>query len=483
MDVYAFDKTAYFIMVLRRIIKKWKRFLRFLVLGHALVAIFLLVWGTTDRWDVLLNYKKVVELSDGMSVSERHVLRKSDDNGVGIAEYKTNFLKLNDTDMDKIRNIWATTTSHCHGNVTVHLGQFAIFKPLVVDFRKKQGRVGGENISEVINQMESHEYLNLHQGFFVTACNETIKWMFSPKNHLETWSRMLQMGQTPLKYSSKIPGWTIAVMRYEYANLYHTMTDFFNAFLLMRYLHLNPDDMSILWVDSHPVGALDETWSTLFKKVIRAGKLNETVLFDNFVWNIMGYDSMINKHDLPAVPLLENFRHFFLSRHDVPTAHARNCKKLKVLFLWRRDYVAHPRNPSGLVSRKIKNEDELLSAVSDLLPGHEVLGVQIDQLSMREQLATISNTDILIGMHGAGLTHALFLPKTSGLVELYPQYWPMANKHFRAISQWRGLFYQNMQNKDPKMELENRYTVIKNQTLVNIVHEMHHKMCGDIHNQ
>lgn len=36
----------------------------------------------------------------------------------------------------------------------------------------------------------------------------------------------------------------------------------------------------------------------------------------------------------------------------------------------------------------------------------------------REQLKVIQNTDVLIGMHGAGLTHMLFLPDWASVFEL-----------------------------------------------------------------
>ena len=70
--------------------------------------------------------------------------------------------------------------------------------------------------------------------------------------------------------------------------------------------------------------------------------------------------------------LLEQFRQVFLTRHGIQHEKMLDCDKLTVLFLWRRDYLVHPRNPSGKVSRKVKNEDELISAVTDLLPGHDV---------------------------------------------------------------------------------------------------------------
>ena len=44
--------------------------------------------------------------------------------------------------------------------------------------------------------------------------------------------------------------------------------------------------------------------------------------------------------------------------------------------MWRQDYVAHPRNPSGEISRKIKNENDLLKAVKESLPELDVRGIQ-----------------------------------------------------------------------------------------------------------
>lgn len=40
------------------------------------------------------------------------------------------------------------------------------------------------------------------------------------------------------------------------------------------------------------------------------------------------------------------------------------------------------------------------------------------QTEFTEQLSVIQETDILIGMHGAGLTHLLFLPDWAAVFEL-----------------------------------------------------------------
>ncbi|XP_052782042.1 uncharacterized protein LOC128218417 [Mya arenaria] len=231
-------------------------------------------------------------------------------------------------------------------------------------------------------------------------------------------------------------------------------------------------------VDGHPAGALDGTWSRLFGGMIRAGEITEAVTFPSMVWSTIGYDSMLNSHRLHQVPFLEEFRSFFLLRHSVHFNDALDCDNLTVVLLLRKDYIAHPRNPSGLVSRKIENDKELVQSLKEFLPRHNVLCSQIDLLSMKDQLTLISRTDILIGMHGAGLTHTLFLPKHAGLIELYPNYWPTANVHFQAMARWRNLKYLQWQNTDPSNERANKYTVINTNDVVEMVEDIHALMCN-----
>lgn len=355
---------------------------------------------------------------------------------------------------------------------------YARLHNVTIDPAKGQGRSGGENISEVFNQPEDAEYFKLQKGYFALKCPAKIQYLFKNKDHLKTWLDVLDTDTETVAKAVK-RRWTIAVMRYEYANLYHTMTDYYNAFLMTVKFNLDPAETDILFIDGHPKGALDSTWHTLFRSITRAGTITEPVLYTNLIWNILGYYSPLNEHDSPDIPLLESFRQFFLSRHGVNPEKKLSCDNLSVLFLWRRDYLAHPRNPSGKVSRKIKNEDELVSSVQDLLPGHDVRGIQIDKLTMAEQLQMISETDILIGMHGAGLSHTLFLPIHAGLIELFPTYWPSANKHFRAMAQWRHLHYLVWANTEQSRELPDKYTLVDKDAVVKMVHEMHHKICGD----
>jgi capsular polysaccharide biosynthesis protein len=45
--------------------------------------------------------------------------------------------------------------------------------------------------------------------------------------------------------------------------------------------------------------------------------------------------------------------------------------------------------------------------------------VDMAGMSFEEQLHTIRRTDILLGAHGAGLAHLMFLPQTSVVMEIW----------------------------------------------------------------
>ena len=366
------------------------------------------------------------------------------------------------------------------GNFIGYGHEFARLFDVVLNPKNAVGKKGGENMSSVWKQRENEEYLKLQSGYFTIRCNTSLRYSFTAKNHLVEWEQSLACSDKHNNNNSGLPkvkGLTIAVQRYEYVNLYHTMTDYYNAFLMMLIFNKRPDETTILWIDSHPAGGLDQTWRTLFSKTIRAGHLEGPTLFEDMVWSIMGYNSPLHQHYRPFTPYLEQFREFFLTRHGVSSVKTLDCSHLNVMFIWRRDYIAHPRNPSGLVKRKIQNEDELLETIRKAVPGHNVTGVQLDVLPMKQQLQLVATTDIFIGMHGAGLAHTLFLPKHGGLVEFYPTYWSVSNRHFRAMAKWRGLQYQTWQNSNSANEKDKYFTYIPPQTALNMFLEVKSKMC------
>ncbi len=66
----------------------------------------------------------------------------------------------------------------------------------------------------------------------------------------------------------------------------------------------------------------------------------------------------------------------------------------------------------------------------------------MEDLPLEEQLRRINETDILIGMHGAGLGHILLTPPNSALLELFPCHFaPHYTYTFYMMAAGRRLHY------------------------------------------
>ena len=143
------------------------------------------------------------------------------------------------------------------------------------------------------------------------------------------------------------------IFRYEYVNVYHTLTDWYNAFLVMTFFNLPRERTNILFIDGHPWGNLDYIWNDFWNSTLRVGSLKQPVVFKNLIFGWMGYYSPIfavkEWTKLVEIPLFEEFREFLLDSYNLPVKKALNCSSLTLTVVWRRnDYVVHPRNPSGM---------------------------------------------------------------------------------------------------------------------------------------
>lgn len=72
----------------------------------------------------------------------------------------------------------------------------------------------------------------------------------------------------------------------------------------------------------------------------------------------------------------------------------------------------------GTTYRGILNEKEILEAL-EKLEGIEVQRVEYNRrVPFLKQLEITHNSDVFVGMHGAGLTHLLFLPDWAAVFEV-----------------------------------------------------------------
>ena len=108
----------------------------------------------------------------------------------------------------------------------------------------------------------------------------------------------------------------------------------------------------------------------------------------------------------------------------------------------------------------MKNEDRLVELLN-LEPGVSVDLIDFSKLTFSEQIKYVAEYynilyhflnfrhDILMGMHGAGMTHLLWLPPWAGVLEL----WPITDHGwfvYSHMSYWCGFAYETWENSHPE---------------------------------
>ena len=98
-------------------------------------------------------------------------------------------------------------------------------------------------------------------------------------------------------------------------------------------------------------------------------------------------------------------------------------------------------------TRTLAEDDEEYLRIAFAEAGVEMRSVAMENLSPREQLQAVSTADVMIGVHGAGLTHAIYMRPGSLLVQLLPtnmDYWEAAL--FQRLALLAGLSYYEVRN-------------------------------------
>uniref|UniRef100_H2ZP93 EGF domain-specific O-linked N-acetylglucosamine transferase n=1 Tax=Ciona savignyi TaxID=51511 RepID=H2ZP93_CIOSA len=227
-------------------------------------------------------------------------------------------------------------------------------------------------------------------------------------------------------------------------NMYHHFCDFFNLYIS---LHLNKsidfhDDFLVVnwdWSTRKYIDYFDTSWQVFSKHEVVGiqdwfGKrvCVRSAMFSLLPRMVLGlfYNTPLQNH-CSGSGMMKSFSDLFLHRMNI-TQNGPEPGRVRVTFLIRSkkpDYL-------GKVYRQIMNEAELIQVLKNI-PDFDVKGGKYsqDKMSFKEQLTVTHNSDIFIGMHGAGLTHFLFLPPWAVAFELYN----CEAKCFRDLARLRGV--------------------------------------------
>lgn len=129
---------------------------------------------------------------------------------------------------------------------------------------------------------------------------------------------------------------------------------------------------------------------------------------------------------------------------------ATKTTTVRVLFLLRKNYFSHPRM-QGTTTRQIVNEDEMEAAMQSVILNNrhdkpavfiETRRLILEQHDLSEQILMVQQADIIVGMHGAGLSHILWARPNTLLLELKPPGFE-GHGHFEPLTQLAGGFYES----------------------------------------
>lgn len=111
------------------------------------------------------------------------------------------------------------------------------------------------------------------------------------------------------------------------------------------------------------------------------------------------------------------------------------------------------------LGRMISNDREVVQALKQLeqypvsaefkhVDRIIVQDVDFNELAFEEQIRVDLRTDIMIGPHGAGLMHNIFMRDRAKLIELFVD-GSSANRHFHNLAHWYGRSYSGISASNP----------------------------------
>ncbi|XP_059925701.1 EGF domain-specific O-linked N-acetylglucosamine transferase isoform X1 [Gadus macrocephalus] len=227
-------------------------------------------------------------------------------------------------------------------------------------------------------------------------------------------------------------------------NMYHHFCDFVNLYVSQHINNSFSRDINLLMWDTsfHTYGDLfAETWKAFS---------------DYDVIHLQTYDSKRVCFKDAIFSLLPRMRHgLFYNTPLISECHTEGMLRAFSQHVLHRLHIPQDGPKEGRVRvtllarsteyRRIINQAELVNALKTVaLLEVNVVDYRYKDVLFLEQLRITHNSDVFIGMHGAGLTHLLFLPDWAVVFELYNC---QDESCYRDLARLRGIRYVTWQKR------------------------------------
>lgn len=171
-------------------------------------------------------------------------------------------------------------------------------------------------------------------------------------------------------------------------------------------------------------------------------KPGSSLCFDTATFGIHGGVSPFSsgRQACPGAPMMMGMSDMFMDKiglaHVLPTARKSGSERLNVVYALR---GTGPNTASaGTPGRDIKDVNDLLKQLKRI-PNIELSAYDFGRIPFATQARLTRTADVLVGVHGAALTWALFLPDTSALVEIELGF---RCKCFTNLATWTQVTYR-----------------------------------------
>jgi len=297
----------------------------------------------------------------------------------------------------------------------------------------------------------------------------------------QAFETLLGDSESDLQCDAWIEEPTLLVQRDTFANFFHDSEDFFNVFIALAVLKWSTKNLQIIVADLYPKGPFYDIWEKVFagdRPPLTAWDLKskygaKKLCFRNLAVGIFGPASPITVASWRTpcfhTPLVRAYADYVVRGLGLErqTHYAQEAPPKKVVVTWmaRRASSQWPERrfcdsensffrcedwqhlDKRSLGRMIRNDQEAVQALKGLEERKWANGAHVqfreadyNLLTFEEQIVMDATTDVMVGPHGAGLLHNIFMPDRATLVELHVDN-SGANQHFHNLARWQGRKY------------------------------------------
>ncbi|KAL4811605.1 hypothetical protein BDW67DRAFT_171593 [Aspergillus spinulosporus] len=240
------------------------------------------------------------------------------------------------------------------------------------------------------------------------------------------------------------PNYTLLIKREGAYNVWHSLMEIFSMTLTLDVLRMarhpnqsfplfTSEDIQntrVLLLDDIEEGPYFDLWHIFAAKPVL--RLSDTSLpqlnasLENLIVPLSGGSNPLWQgdweiHTCDDSPLLRTFSHRVLNHFEIgPVSPRDQLPEIIVTFINRTS------------TRRLIDGEAYFDHLQSELPHVKIQSIDFATISFAEQLAIAQQTDVLVGVHGAGLTHGIFLPPRSAIVEILPP--GLNHKGFRNVA-------------------------------------------------